>query len=115
MLHDPNSSDQPFPPVNPYKQTFFKIPDIAAWLADPLNIWIRSGNGTAEDVGFENPFKIGCGGAREHVIALYKKTCIPKIAKSDKRLHKLKNAKQILSGCMKHEPCHGDLLLQLAQ
>ena len=101
------------PISKPVRTDLSQIPDIPAWLADPLNIWVGRGNGAAEDVGFGNPFKIGRDGTREHVIDLYKKTCIPKIAKNDKLLHKLKNAKQILCGCMKNEPCHGDLLLEL--
>ena len=96
-----------------------KYNNLREWMEDPNNVYIeRKGvvfiDGARfpnHETIFANPFKIGKDGTRDEVIAKYREYIMGELAKNKDLLIGLKG-KNLGCWCA-HEPCHGDILMEL--
>ena len=100
-----------------------KFNNLKEWMDDQSNVYIGRGGVVFIDgqrfppsnSEFANPYKIGKDGTRDEVILKYKNLIEEKIKSNPSFLQKVKNLKGKNLGCWcSPEPCHGDILFQIA-
>ncbi len=100
-----------------------KYNNLKEWIEDPDNIYIGRGGVVFIDgkrypqtnSPFANPYKIGKDGTRDDVIEKYKTLIEQKISEDKEFKSSIKKLKGKNLGCWcKPEPCHGDILFQIA-
>ena len=98
--------------------------NLKEWTEDPQNIYIGRAGVVIIDgkrfpkaaSPFSNPFKVGKDGTKEEVLDKYRKYIEDKIEKSPTLFAELQNLKGKNLGCWcAHQPCHGDILLELIE
>ena len=82
------------------------------WKMPPNTVYVGRANGVSIYTVYQNPYRIGVDGDREKVLNLYVKQVVPSFDFSI--LRKRLGGKNLACWCALDQPCHADIVLELA-